>query len=591
MTDRCTQYALDVVAGVIIAGEYVRLACQRHLDDLEKAKAAPYKYYFDVEKSEEIINFAEELTIAEGDEQENVTAYPFQCFILGSLNGWRTKEKGHRRFRTSYVQLGRQNGKSFINGILACYYGNFDGYKYGKIFCTATKQDQANIVFDEIVKFINSDEDLSEWFKVHEHNHTIDCLCTHSEIKALSGDTKSLDGHRAYLGIVDEYHAHKTNQMYKLLEGGIKKLKSALISVITTAGFDLKSPCYKLYEYCCNLLKGVFENDSQFVYIAQLDTADDLYKKENWIKANPILEYDEDALENLVPVANTARDMGGEDLRDFLVKQLNMWMQWSNALYIKDIKDWKRCAALRTLKDFRGSKCYVGVDLSSGGDLTSIAIVIPYMVDGVKKYFVHTHSFIPASRVDEHIKTDKVPYDVWISKGLVTVTETLGGIKTDYKYIIKYLEDLIKQNDLKPQLVCYDPHNASAFLSDLEALGFDSVAITQTAKELNDATVDFRLEIKAGNVVIEGTEVGKGKVVPFDELLTWSIANAKTISNSYSEIKIDKALDEDRIDPIDAIIDAWKAAMKEEYKPDTNEVVNEWLEMYEKYMGKGGEKE
>ena len=315
------------------------------------------------------------------------------------------------------------------------------------------------------------------------------------------------------------------------------------------------------------------------------------YKKENWIKANPILEYDEDALENLVPVANTARDMGGEDLRDFLVKQLNMWMQWSNALYIKDIKDWKRCAALRTLKDFRGSKCYVGVDLSSGGDLTSIAIVTPYMVDGVKKYFVHTHSFIPASRVDEHIKTDKVPYDVWISKGLVTVTETLGGIKTDYKYIIKYLEDLIKQNDLKPQLVCYDPHNASAFLSDLEALGFDSVAITQTAKELNDATVDFRLEIKAGNVVIEGTEVGKGKVVPFDELLTWSIANAKTISNSYGEIKIDKALDEDRIDPIDAIIDAWKAAMKEEYKPDTNEVVNEWLEMYEKYMGKGGEKE
>ena len=73
------------------------------------------------------------------------------------------------------------------------------------------KQDQANIVFEEIVKFINSDEDLSEWFKVHEHNHTIDCLITHSEIKALSGDTKSLDGHRAYLGIVDEYHAHKTN--------------------------------------------------------------------------------------------------------------------------------------------------------------------------------------------------------------------------------------------------------------------------------------------------------------------------------------------------------------------------------------------
>ena len=85
--DRCTQYALDVVSGKITAGEYVRLACQRHLDDIEKSKAAPYKYYFDVEKSEEIINFAEELTIAEGEENEHVTAYPFQCFILGSLKG------------------------------------------------------------------------------------------------------------------------------------------------------------------------------------------------------------------------------------------------------------------------------------------------------------------------------------------------------------------------------------------------------------------------------------------------------------------------------------------------------------------------
>ena len=591
ITDRCTQYALEVVAGKIIAGDYVRMACQRHLDDLEKAKIAPYKYYFDVEKSEEIINFGEELTIAEGEGDEKVTLYPFQCFILGSLNGWRTKEKGHRRFRTSYVQLGRQNGKSFINGILATYYGNFDGFKYGKIFCTATKQDQANIVFDEIVKFINSDDELSEWFKVHEHNHTIDCLCTHSEIKALSGDTKSLDGHRAYLGIVDEYHAHKTNQMYKLLEGGIKKLKSALISVITTAGFDLKSPCYKLYEYCCNLLKGGFENDSQFVYIAQLNEDDDEYEPKNWIKANPILEFDRDALENLIPVSRTARDMGGEDLRDFLVKQLDMWIQWSNALYIKDIAVWKACAVLKSLKDFKGMKCYVGLDLSAGGDLTSLAVIIPHMVDGVKKYFIHTHSFIPAQRVDEHIKTDKIPYDLWIEKGLVTVTETLGGIKTDYKYILSYLKDLINEYDLKPQMICYDPHNASAFLSDLEELGMNELSVTQTARVLNDATVDFRLEIMAGNVEIEGEEVGKegsSIIVPADPLLTWSIANAKTISNSYGEIKIDKELRTERIDPIDAIIDAWTEAMKEEYRPDINEEVNEWLAMYEKYM-KGGE--
>lgn len=573
MTDRCTQYAVDVLEGRIAAGETVKMACQRHLDDLEAAKAAPFAYYFDVEASEEIINFAEELEIAEGDEQQRITLYPFQCFILGSLNGWRKKAGGHRRYRTSYVQLGRQNGKSFLNGILAAYYGNFTSYQYPKIFCTATKQDQADIVFEEIKKFINSDGDLQECFKVHDHNHTIDCLLTNGKIRAISGDTKSLDGHRPYLGIVDEYHAHPTNQMYKLLEGGIKKMKSALISVITTAGFNLNAPCYKLYEHCKAILKGATRVDSQFVYIAEMDEDDDLWLPENWIKANPALAYDSEALENMIPIAVTARDMGGETLRDFLVKQLNKWLQWSNALYIKDPNTLKRCASDRNLADFRGLPCYVGLDLSSGGDLTTIVIVIPFWVAGVKKYFIHSHSFIPAKRVQQHIDSDLAPYDVWIAKKLVTVTETMGGIKTDYRYVLAYLRALVTAFDLKVRMICYDPHNASAFLQDLEATGYDSLEIHQSAKALSDPTEDFRLEIEAGNV-----EYNRG-----EELLVWSILNARVISNNYGEIKIDKDITTQRIDPVDAVIDAWKVAMCGEQAQTTEEIVNEWLKMYERH--------
>ena len=123
------------------------------------------------------------------------------------------------------------------------------------------------------------------------------------------------------------------------------------------------------------------------------------------------------------------------------------------------------------------------------------------------------------------------------------------------------------------------PHNASAFLSDLDALGYDSVAITQSAKALNDATVDFRLEVESGNVEHDG-----------NEMLAWSIANAKTVSNSFGEIKIDKEYQTERIDPIDAIIDAWTMAMKGEVKPDVNESVEMWLQMYEKSRAKKAER-
>ncbi|HBF5133911.1 TPA: terminase large subunit [Clostridioides difficile] len=566
MMDRVTQYAEDVVKGNIKTGLYAKLACQRHLNDLEKSNTDEFEYYFNVEKANKILDFAETLIIAEGEEETPVVLEGFQIFILGSLNGWVNKINNHRRFRNSYVQLGRQNGKSFLNGILATFYGNFSGYNYGQIYCTATKMDQAKIVFREIMKFINADKDLQELFKIKEYESTIECKLTKSTIKALGKDTKSIDGFRPLLGIVDEYHAHKDNQMYKLLEGGTRRMKECLISVITTAGFEINCPCYELYEYCCNLLIGLYTNEKQFVYITQMDKDDDIWNYENWIKANPLVCKDKENLENLISVGKTAKDIGGNDLRDFLVKGLNNWMQLSENQYIL-VDDWKKCATNKTLKDFRGYKCNIGLDLSSGGDLTSLALIFVFMDGKDKKYFIHSHSFIPKMRVEEHIKTDRVPYDLWIKKGLLTVTETIGGIKTDYKYILRYLNDIICKYDLKVEQIGYDPRNADTFLVDLEEIG-DCVEIYQSARSLNDATEDFRLEIKAGNI-----EYNKE-----NELLTWSIINAKVVYNGEF-VKIDKNKSHQRIDPIDAIIDAYKLAFKDTSLIDYNELTNEYLNM------------
>lgn len=569
MLDRVTKYALDVVEGREVAGRYVKLACQRHLDDLEKSKLAPFKYEFDIEKSLHIIEFAETLTIAEGEEEIQVKLAGFQDFILGSLNGWVAKGTGYRRYRSSYIQLGRQNGKSFLNGILGAYYSAFSGYKYGQLYCTATKSEQAQIVWNEIKKFIEADEDLREFFKIQEHEHIITALNTNSTIKALGRDTKSIDGFRPLVGIVDEYHAHKNNQMYKLLEGGTRKMKQCLISVITTAGFDLNSPCFEEYEYCKNVLEGVFTNDTKFIYIAQMDEEDDIWDSKNWIKANPLVCADKEDLENLVAVGISARDHGGNDLRDFLTKALNIWVQFTNDQYIKP-QYWNPCGCEKTLEDFRGCKCFAGLDLSSGGDLTSYALIFVYYdEDGNKKYYIYSHSFIPKKRVVEHIKSDEAPYDIWIRDGLLTVTETRGGEKNDYKYIIKHLEKLIEEYDLKIDQLGYDPHNADAFLADLQEIIPDCIEIYQTHKWLNDPTEDFELEVRAGNIEYDKK----------NELLSWSAVNAKLVSNSNGEIKIDKDRRQKRIDPIDAVIDAYKLAYKEERLVDINQITDEYLSM------------
>ncbi|MGJ7044641.1 terminase large subunit [Thermoanaerobacterium thermosulfurigenes] len=564
MNDRVTEYAEKVLNGEIIAGKYVKLACQRHLKDLEKQNTEEFPYIFDLEKANRVLNFAEKLKIAEGMEVKPLKLYDFQAFILGSLFGWVHKDSGYRRFRNSYIQLARQNGKSMLNGVIALYSSTFDGYKYGQIYTAATKSDQAKIVLNEIVKFINADSDLRQFYKLKLYENTIEVLPTHSIIRALGRDTKTIDGFRPYVAIIDEYHQHPNNQMYKLLEDGTVKLPQSLISVITTAGFNINSPCKELYDYCVNLLEGVFENDKQFVYIAQLDKDDDIWDEKNWIKANPLVCSTQEGIDNIKTKASVAKEMGGEELRNFMTKTLNIWVKSTENGYI-NIENWKQCGSDIDLEDMRGRECYVGLDLSSGGDLTSIALEFPLDLDGQRKYFIHSHSFIPARRLEEHIKTDKAPYDVWLNEGLLTATETLQGVKTDYQYIIAYLKDLISKYDLKIKMICYDPHNASSFLNDLESFGVDTVEIVQSAKSLNEATIDFKLEVDAGNIIYNRK----------NGLLTWSIANAKLTFNSFGECKIDKDYRVKRIDPIDAIIDAHKMAMLDKNIVNINDFVNE----------------
>lgn len=573
--DRATQYAEAVVNNTLDRkiGRLEYLACKRHLNDLERQGTEVFPYVWDVEKANNILDFAETLTLAEGEESLPLQLWGFQCFIFGSWNGWVHKDTGYRRFRTSYEQVARQNGKSLGNAVPSMYYGNFDGYNYPQVYATATKEAQAKIVMGECYKFINADNELSGGdnpksglFTIKDYKSTIECNLSNGTIKALGRDTKSIDGFRPYFASVDEYHLHQTSQMFELLSDGTVKLKQCLISVITTAGFDLSGPCKELYDYCVNVLNGLVADETQFIYIAQMDKDDDIWDETNWEKANPL--WTDETLENLRAVAIKAKEMQGEKLRNFMTKSLNIWVAFSDDQYM-NLDHWKNCATVKTLEDFRGKTCIAGLDLSSGGDLTSLALVFPYEIEDIRKYFIHSHSFIPKNRVAEHVKTDRVPYDMWIREDLLTATETLAGIKTDYKYIISYLTSIKEEYELDIRLICYDPHNASAFLYDLEELGIDTLSIVQSARNLNDATVDFRLEVEAGNVEYDER----------NKLLTWSVANARTISNSFGEIKIDKNLQQKRIDPVDAIIDAWKMAMTQEVGINFNKVTDEYLDM------------
>ncbi|MBQ5832468.1 MAG: terminase large subunit, partial [Selenomonadales bacterium] len=568
--DRVTEYATRVVADPIAmnAGNFHVLACKRHLRDLERQETEAFPYRWDVDASDRVLDYAETLTVLEGAKPRPVHLLDCQAFDVGSTFGWKRLD-GNRRFRRRYKSVARQNGKTFENGIIGSYIANFSGYKYGKLFTVATKQAQAKLAWDEIAKFIRADKDLGQLFRIQDYKLLITALNTLCTIEALSKERSLDDGFRSIFASVDEIHQHPDNSIYKAIYNGQRSLVEALVSMITTRGKKLNSFCKEMDDYCINILSGVVTAEDFFIDIYCLDAHDDIWNPKNQIKANPFLCSTEHGRETLARDAQTAKDMGGADLRDFITKSLNMWVTSSDDAFV-DAEKFARCGSARGLECFRGRECYVGLDLSSGGDLTTIAL--EFIKDDGTPYF-WSHSFMPRGRLDEHIASDLEPYDVWESEGLITVTGGAMDFKNDYKFIIKTLRDLIAKHEIKIVGIAYDPHNADGVLSDLEEFGVPLMMITQSARFLNDATVDIRLLVKSEKIEYDRK----------NELMAKSFLNAAVTRNSFDEEKVDKkpGARTARIDPVDACIDAHTMYLKtrETVKVDVESELAKYLEM------------
>lgn len=578
--DRVTRYARFVVENGRypdtggLCGELHILACRRHLKDLERERTEAFPFYWDPDAAMNVIDYAETLTLSEGAEPKPLKLMDCQAFDIGCTFGWKKSVNGCRRFRRRYKSISRQQGKTMENGIIGPYIAAFSGYKKGKLFTVATKKRQARLAWEEMSNFVQADPDLAELFDVKDYKSTIVALETGCTIEALSREAGLDEGFRSIYSSIDELHQHKDNQVYSKIYKGTRSLPETLVSMITTRGSNLSSFCFDMDKYAQKILRGVTTAEDFFIDIYCLDDKDDIWDELNWPKACPFTCADEERLATLRQDAQTARDMGGMELSEFIVKSLNMWVKNKDDQFI-DPDAWLACGTDRSLQDVVAAglrDCWVGLDLSSGGDLTTLALEFPKDDGG---FYLYKHCFMPRGRIEEHVETDLAPYDLWEQMGLITVTGGETSFMNDYKFIISHLKELKERYALNFKGIGIDPHNAAGVMQDLEEFGCPVVVITQSARALNDATVAMQLLVKGGQIEFDLK----------DELLTWSVTNAAIVRNSFGEIKVDKKPGAKfrRIDPVDAVIDA-HALMLLNKTEETVDVESE-LESYLAMMG------
>lgn len=571
--DEIIQYCHDCISGVIPSGKKHVWACERFLRDLERIGTPEFPYIWDEQRAGKIVKWFALLKHTKGALAGTpIILTPWQKFRECQIYGWIHRETGRRRFRKAFTEVARKNAKSQMEAGEALYelgITSSQNHEVNEIYTAGVKRDQSKIVFDECDLMTKGTLIRS---KFNFKRDCIEHLKTGSFIKALSKeDGKSGDGTNPAFLIIDEYHQHPTTDFYDLALGS--NTKEPLLSIITTAGKDLTYPCYtQEYDYCSKLLDPSVDvhNDEYFVDICEADPGDDIGSEDTWKKANPIRGYFAEGLQKIRGDYEVAKQIP-EKMIAFLTKVLNMWVQAKDNGYM-DMAKWKACEVKELPIDVTGRPVYVGFDLSSKIDLTSVAFIIPYQstdLDAqgkpVVKYVMWTHSFIPtADKLREHIIKDKMPYDAWERLGYLTLTNTPI---VDQNFVMKYILDECEKYNLDIQCLCFDPANASKIMMDLSDQGYTVEEVFQSHKSLNESTQGFREQVFAGNVAYT-----------HNPLLNYAMSNA-VIRTNNGLIKIDKDATTKRIDPIDATLAAFKLALYHDFEAENiNDYVAKFLE-------------
>lgn len=538
------RYAKDVIAGKIPVCEQVIGACKRYFDDLETG--VDRGLYFDRKAAQRSIKFFQFLRHYKGKYEGKVFELDgWQQFVLWNMFGW-MKSNGKRRFRYAYVAVPRKNGKTALLSGIGLYMLMADGENAAEIYTAATKREQARLCFDDSSAMVESSPALRNRVKVF--TNSLNIPATRSKMAPLSSDSKKQDGTGPHGGIIDEYHGHANDGMFKVLKSGMGGREQPIMWIITTAGFNKLGPCKKYQDKCEKVLKGIVEQDNLFAMIFTTDKGDDWNDEATWIKANPSY-YSITTLQDFLKEEYIDAKNDSSMQVNFKTKNLNMWVD-SEDVWIEDEK-YMACTGEELqqqaiIEKLKGRTCYGGLDLASVEDLSSLGLYFP--ATKTEPACKITFFWVPEETVSKRVERDDIPYDEWVRDGWVMATP--GNIQ-DYDAIRQFISGVRELDgtmtesedcvatwfDLKS--IAYDRYNSSQLVVDLMKDDLEMTPFGQGFVSMSFPTKEFVKLILKKDVLHFGNPI-----------VRWQISNVSLQRDAAGNVKVSKEKSKEKVDGV-----------------------------------------
>lgn len=526
-------------------GKWVKLACKRFLNDLERASSKNAPFYFDEDAVEHVCNFISMLPHVEGKwATETLELCLFQVFFLANIFGFRNHD-GSRRFSSALFVMARKNAKSTIAAAIGLYCLTMDDELGPQVISAATTGDQAFIVFNVGKRMVDRTKQLRTAFRLEAYTRAISCLENGGLMKPINSKASTQDGLNPSCSILDEIHAHRSHDLLNVLHSASGARRSPLFIFTTTEGYETPGPWPEMRKFSQQILEGAVEADHFFTLMYTIDKDDDEFNEDIWEKANPLLATNEILLDRIRKDAKDAKAMPGRHV-EFLIKRVNRQSSVSEGWI--DLKKWKQCDGPVDLEWLKEYPCYGALDLASTRDLTSLRLV--WLVDGL--IYTHGWRFVPETTVQLRIDRNLVPYGAWVKAGHIIKTP---GEVTDYDMV---RDKVLWVNDnFKLISVAYDLWNAAQIAAKLEKEEIDMIQFIQGPKSYHPAMKYFEESYIAGNLRHGG-----------DPVLTWCASNIVSRLDPNMNMAPDKKKSNDKIDDMTALLMATGIATRNEEEED-----------------------
>jgi phage terminase large subunit-like protein len=476
-------------------------------------------WVFDLERASQPIEFIERFCKHSKGKWigKPVTLELFQKAKLQAVYGFIHKETGFRRAREVFTLVARKNGKSTEKAATGTYMLVGDGEGGSEVYAVATKKDQARIVFSEAVNMVSQSPALSKHIKKRKSD--LYFPVTFSKFEPLASDSNSLDGLNVHNSIMDELHSIRDRNLYDVIKQAMSAREQPLLDMITTAGFVRENIFDSIYKYACDVLDGTVEDDRFMAFIYELDERSEWTDFRMWEKANPglgtIKSYEELA-------ANVERAKNDPDfLPTVLTKDFNVrdtvagtWLTFDQ---INNEETF-------TIDDIRDSYAVGGADLSSTTDLTCATLLI-MKPDSDKKYVLQQY-FMPEDLVEQRSREDKIPYDKWAERGLVTLCH---GNRINYSDVTNWFIKMYEEYDIRPVWIGYDPWNAPYWVQEMQEKLFKMEMVRQGAQTLSQPMKELGAELSAKNINYNNHQI-----------LKWCLTNTSKKTDINNNIRPDK---------------------------------------------------